>query len=121
MNTVRAPENRHQSRSACDVSSGPLSDAQEPGSAPAGGDQRLELGDGLVGADRAAGVHDQRLAGVLVEDVDQPQRPAVGRLVGLEVQRPHVIDRRGGDLAPGRSIAGGRALARPDRHAQALL
>jgi hypothetical protein len=46
-------------------------------------------------------VHDQRLARVLVDDVDQPQRPAAGRLVGLEVKRPHVIGRGGDDLAPG--------------------
>src|SRR5439155_1255046 len=55
------------------------------------GGQALEHRDGLIGGDAAVDVHRQRLAGVLVDDVEQPQRAAVGGLVVLEVKRPHVI------------------------------
>jgi hypothetical protein len=56
---------------------GPVVYPHEPRGAPAPGHERLELRDDLVGADRACRVHDQRLAGVLVDDVDHPERPAV--------------------------------------------
>ena len=71
-------------------------------------------------APRAADL--QRLAGELVDDVQQLQDPPVGGLVELEVKRPHVI----GALcsqALGRHgrVAQALALAPAHRHAQALL
>jgi hypothetical protein len=85
------------------------------------GDERLKHLDSLVGADRALAAHDERLAGELVDDVGQPQRPAVGGLVMLKVDRPHLVRRAGHDLAPAGPAAGPRALARPSDDAQALL
>ena len=56
---------------------GPVVHPHEPRRASAPGHERVEASDELVGVDRPGGVHDQRLAGVLVDDVDQPDRPAV--------------------------------------------
>ena len=51
--------------------------AHEPRRAPAPGHERVEASDERVGVDRPGGVHDQRLASVLIDDVDQPDRPAI--------------------------------------------
>jgi hypothetical protein len=67
-------------------------------------------------------VDGQGLAGVLVDDVEQLQSPAVVGLVELVVQRPHVIRMLGGETVGWRA---GRPeplpLAAPGGHAQAFL
>jgi hypothetical protein len=50
----------------------------------------------LEHVDPPLGLHRERLAGELVDDVEQLHRPAVLGHVGLEVERPHVI----GPLGP---------------------
>ena len=95
--------------------------AQERRRAAAPGDQRLQLADGLIGADQAPHVHGQRFAGVLVDDVDQAQRAAVGGHVVLEVDRPHLVRARGAQRRAVGLIGRPAALARPDSDTQALL
>jgi hypothetical protein len=75
------------------------------------GDQSLEHLEGRIGGDAAGRVHDQRLPGELVDDVQQLQRLAVGGLVELEVERPHVV---------GGAARAGVAWARWRRRAAAL-
>src|ERR1035437_5688856 len=55
------------------------------------GDQPLQRRDDHVRVDAARDQHHQRLARELVNDVQQLQRPRVGRLIELEIERPHVI------------------------------
>ena len=81
----------------------------------------VEGGDHLVGVDGA--VHDDggALAGVLVDDVQQLEEPAVDGGVELEVERPQGV---GGDGAHGSDRGADHAvglLALPIRHLQALL
>ena len=71
------------------------------------GDQPLQRRDDRVGVDAALDQHHQRLAGELVDDVEQLQRPPVGGLVELEVERPHVV------RAARRAAAGRHASSRP--------
>ena len=54
------------------------------------GGEPVEHGDGLVCVDASGDVHRERFAGELVDDVEQLQHAAVGGLIELEVQRPHV-------------------------------
>jgi hypothetical protein len=100
----------------------PVVAANERRRLPALGDEPVEGGDGLVGIDAAVTLDRQRFAGELVDDVQQLQDPAVGGLVELEVQRPHVI-RPLSPQPPGRDrrIAHTLALAPPARHPDALL
>jgi len=51
----------------------------------------VQDGDHGVGVGAAAEVHGEGLAGVLVDDVEHLQSSAVGGLVELEVQRPHLV------------------------------
>ena len=116
------PEKRHQSRSAFAVSSGPLSQRMSSGARPGLGEDALEPGDRVVGVDAPRAADLQRLAGELVDDVQELQDAPVGGLVVLEVQRPHVI----GALGPqpvGRHgrVAEALALAPAYGNAQALL
>jgi len=46
---------------------------------------------GLIGGDAAGGVHDQRLAGELIDDVQQLQDVPVGGVIELEIERPDVV------------------------------
>src|SRR3954470_24362691 len=73
------------------------------------GGESLKYGDGLVCVDAPCDVHRERLAGELVDDVQQLDHPPVGGLIELEVQGPHVI----GTLGP-------QPAARNGRLAQAL-
>src|SRR3954463_5767384 len=95
MNAVPAWRKRHQSLSACAVSSGPLSQRTCAGAPPLVA-EALEHVDGLVGVDAARDVDRERFAGELVDDVEQLEHAAVGGLIELEVQRPHVT----GPLGP---------------------
>ena len=82
----------------------------------------LEHGDGLVGVDAPRDVHRQRLAGELVDDVEQLEHAAVGGLIELEVQRPHVIGPLGPQPVGGHGrLAEALALAAPRRDPQAFL
>ena len=108
--------------SACAVSSGPLSQRRCSG-APRSRDEALERRDDRVGVDAALDQHHQRLARELVDDVEQLQRPPVGGLVELEVERPHLVGALGaqplGRHRRRRRAAGACACAL--RHPQALL
>jgi hypothetical protein len=115
------PPSRHQSRRALAVISGPLSIRTSSGavprsrtiwsSTPTAWSASIEAGD----ADR------ERLAGVLVDDVQQLQGAAVDGCVELEVDRPDVV----GSPGPQPRGRDGR-VAEPEplplalRHAQAL-
>ena len=90
MNTVPVLDNAHQSRSACAVISGPLSILKSSGAPPLAA-QPLQRRDDRVGVDAARHQHHQRLARELIDDVHQLQRPPVGGLVELKIERPHVI------------------------------
>ena len=82
----------------------------ELGGGAALADDLVEHPDGVVGVDRAGDADRQGLAGVLVDDVQQLQRPAVDGRVELEVQRPDVV----GPLGPqplGRARSSRRAGA----------
>jgi hypothetical protein len=57
------------------------------------GGKALEDRDGLLGVDRAADLDRQRLAGELVDDVEELQLAAVLGGVVLEVERPDVVGR----------------------------
>ena len=116
------PPKRHQSRTALAVISGPLSIRTSSGPAAALADDLVEHADGVVGVDRAGDPDREGLAGVLVDDVEQLQRPAVDGGVELEVERPDVV----GPLGPQPRRRHGRlaeplALPLPLRHPQALL
>ena len=120
MNAVSVRAYRHQSLSACAVSSGPLSQRMCVGSAAHGG-ELVEDGDGLVGVDASGDVHRERLAGVLIDDVEQLEHPAVGGLIELEVQGPHVTGPLGSQPIGGhRRLAEALALASPRRDSEAF-
>jgi hypothetical protein len=69
---------------------GPVVHPQMLRRAALAGEPVEHLADG-VGVGAAADVHGGGLAGVLVDDGEQLEPPAVGGLVELEVQRPHVV------------------------------
>jgi hypothetical protein len=82
-------------------------------------DEAFEDADGLIGVDRAGRDAGERLAGVLVGDVEDLDRPAISGLVEEEVERPDLIRPGGGDRARRpRSLL---APARPARDVQALV
>jgi hypothetical protein len=85
------PLKRHQSRSVSATSSGPLSVAQVLGRTASLIDEALEDADGLIGIDRPGRDAGERLAGVLVGDVEDLDRPAISGLVEQEVERPDLI------------------------------
>ena len=121
---VPAPPKRHQSRSALAVSSGPLSIRTSSGPAAAlGGRSGRARGRCGRRRSRRATSDRQRLAGVLVDDVQQLQHPAVGGGVELEVERPDVIRAaRPAAAPPASSSSPSRCrLRRLARHTQALL
>jgi hypothetical protein len=121
MNPVSVAEKRHQSLRAWLVSSGALSQRNNRGARPRRATWASQLGHGLIGADGALDAHHQRLAGELVDNVDQTQRTAIGRHVGLELDRPHLVGTRGAQRTAVALTDRHAALARPGRHAQALL
>ena len=86
-----APPKRHQSRSGVRGHLGAVVHPHELRAGAALADDLVEHADGVVGVDRAGDPDRQGLAGVLVDDVEQLQRAAVGRGVELEVQRPDVV------------------------------
>ena len=97
---------------AADVLGGPAPGAHEP----------VEDRDGRVGVDSPVALDRERLARVLVDDVQELQDPPVGGLIELEVERQTWSGRSaqkpiGGD---GR-LSEALALAAPSRDAQALL
>jgi hypothetical protein len=55
------------------------------------GDQRVQDVNEIIRGAAAADPHRERLAGVLIHDVGQLQPPAVGGLVELKVDRPHMV------------------------------
>jgi hypothetical protein len=114
MYALPALENRHQSRRPLAVISGPLSHRMNPGCGPTLGDEPIERGDRLVSIDPAVTLNRQRLAGELVDDVQQLEVVPVGGLIELKVDRPHVIGR----LCP---KAVGRDRGRPESLALAPL
>ncbi|PBA37934.1 hypothetical protein CKJ64_03635 [Mycobacterium avium] len=61
------------------------------GLAASGHDQFVEQSGGLIGVPRPTWPCRQRLAGELVDDVEETQLAAVDGEVVLVVQRPHVI------------------------------
>jgi hypothetical protein len=85
-------------------------------------DQAVQHRYGGVGIDAALDDDGQRLAGVLVDDVERLEDPPIGGLVELVVQRPHVIG-MGGRQPLGWCGGGAQppAFAAPCRHSQALL
>src|SRR4029450_164445 len=83
--------------------------ADEPWWPAAVGHQLVENTDGGVGVDPAFHDDGQRLAGVLIHDVEQLQSPAVLGLVELVVQRPHMV-----------GALGRQPLRRPGGGAEAL-
>jgi hypothetical protein len=64
---------------------------------PVQGDEVGEDVDGLVGVDRAGRNAGERLAGVLVADVQDLDRPAVSGLVEEVVECPELVGTRRGD------------------------
>jgi hypothetical protein len=62
------------------------------------GGQALETGHDPVGVDGACDVDGEGFTAVLVDDVQEFEHVAVGRLVELEVERPHDV---GADRAEG--------------------
>lgn len=135
MNTVPALLKRYQSRKACEVSSGPLSIRKNRGARPRAQTSRsssatswsadAERPTRIVSAwrvcsSRTLTSRSGRPQAVWSACGDLLQHDVLKLLVGQEVDRPHVVLGRGGDRAPVRPVAGGRTLAHPPRHAQAL-
>ncbi len=58
-------------------------------------DQPLQHRDGPVGIYAVLRQHLERLAGELLDDVEQPDHPTVGGLIMLEVKSPHLIGPHG--------------------------
>ena len=85
MNAVPVFDSSHQSQGTCAVISGPLSHLSNCG-APRSVISRSSLAD-AVSIDRALDQYHERLARELIRDVEQLQRPPVGGLVELEVER----------------------------------
>jgi hypothetical protein len=115
MNATPVRLNRHQSRSALEVISALRMGAALP-------NEPVEHVNDLVGVDPTLGLHRERLAGELVDHVEQLHRPPVLRDVELEVQRPDVIRALGTQPVTrhGR-LADTLAFAALGRHPQALL
>jgi hypothetical protein len=103
MNAVPVFDSSHQSRGTCAVISGPLSHLSNCG-APRSVISRSSLAD-AVSIDRALDQHHERLARELIRDVEQLQRPPVGGLVELEVER-----RCSGRQTPAGAAGGARLL-----------
>ena len=122
MYALPARENRHQSLQRVRGQLGPVVATDERRRGRTLGDEALQGADGLVGVDAAVHAHRQRLAGELVDDVQQLEDPPVGGLVKLEVQRPHVIWCLSSQpLGRGRRVAEPLALAAALGYPQALL
>ncbi len=96
--------------------------ADERGRAAALGDEPVEHSDGVVGVNPPAALDGERLAGELVDHVQELEEPPVGGLVELEVQRPHMIRPYSAE-PPGGHGRGAEplALAPPLRDPQAFL
>jgi hypothetical protein len=103
-----APLELHQPGKALAVISGPLSIRTSSRAGAALADDLVEHPGRVVGVDRAGHPHRQRLAGVLVDDVEQFQRAAVAGGVELEVQGPDMV----GALGP-QPLGGHGGLAEP--------
>ncbi len=100
---------------------GPVVAANVPRSATLAGEPVKHV-DSVVGGDAGRDVHLQRLAGELLDDVEQLDHLAVDGLVELEVDRPHVTR----PLSPepvrrNRGFPEPLALAAPPRDSEALL
>ncbi len=87
MNAVATSLNRHQSRIAAAVSSGPLSMRRFWRLSPGLGDDRVQQDGGVIGGERAGCRGGQRLAGELVDHVAEPDLSAIAGDVDLKVQR----------------------------------
>ena len=86
------------------------------------GGQALQHADGPVSVDAALHQHRERLAGELVDHVQQPDHAPVGGLVLLVVQRPHLPQPLGPQpLDRHRRVTQPPALAFALGHPQALL
>jgi hypothetical protein len=113
---------RHQSRSAFAVSSGPLSQRICSGALSRAGHETVEYRDGRVGVDPPFALDRERLAGELVDDVQQLRHASIGGLVELEVECPHLVGPLRGQPRGGHGrLAEPPTLPAPLRHAQALL
>jgi hypothetical protein len=116
------PVNRHQSRRALAVNSGPLSQWMNRGARPCSATTRSSTPTVASASSLRSTVMARASRGVLIDHVEQLQDPAVGGLVELVVQRPHVVRVLGGQ--PIRRTGRGAeplAFAPPDRDAQAFL
>ena len=69
-------------------------------------DEPFDDGHDVIGGAVAGHVHGERFAGELVDDVAQLQPPAIGGLVELEVDGPHLV----GSLGP-QQLTVGQATA----------
>ncbi len=98
---------------------GTIVHAQVLGRSPLGDEALYDRDDG-VGVTGSAHPHGQSLPGVLVDDVQQLQPPAIGGLVELEVQGPHLVRALRPQQLAATGWAGPLAPAR-GRPAQALL
>jgi hypothetical protein len=81
------PTSRHQSPTALAAISGRVVHPYELRRGAALADDLVEHPHGVIGVDRAGDADRERLAGVLVDDVEQLQRPAVGRSVDVSRAR----------------------------------
>lgn len=96
--------------------------ADELRAAATRGEDSVQHPDGSVGIDPPATLDDEGLARELVDDMQQLQDPAVGSLVELEVDRPHMIGALSGQPCSGhRRVSQPPALSAAHRHTQALL
>src|SRR3954467_7945798 len=90
---------------------------------PRWSDEAFDDGHDVIGGAAPSDVHGQGLAGVLVEDAAQLQAPAIGALVELEVDGPHVVRslrpqqrppaRRPGPACASRATGGAQPLVPP--------
>jgi hypothetical protein len=121
MNTVCAAEKGTPVAQRVRGQLGPVVHAHERRGETALGDERLELADDLIGADRARACITSAWRVCLSMMLTRPDRPPVSLLVGLEVQRPDLIGRSSDDLTAIGPVTD-RALATTRlRDAQALL
>ena len=101
---------------------GPVVAANELGVAARLADDLVEAGDGGVGVDGVLDEVGEGLAGELVDDVEDLDRPAGGGDVELVVECPHVIGpARPEPVGRRRGVAEALALAALGRHPQTLL
>jgi len=99
-----------------------LSARRFTGARPTLGDQAFQDHDGLIGIDAPSALDRQRLAGELVDDVEELQLTAIGGRVVLKIQRPHMVGAHGAEPAGRRARRTEPApFARSARHPQALL